>query len=204
MLRKSLITQAQISISTTCQVDSLLLEVFDELLGFVVLLLQGLVLRLRLLQVLVDRVAEGLRFDPVALQLQHPLLVLLDAGLQLALLLLPALLLPLHGRQLSRDGGRFVGTIVWKRLLPGARVHAAVLGANVSEIYLVFQLLDLGLSDCVFDLELLGAEMVEKEKRKRREERRGEERVVRSSNAWLHKLSLYCGSGAVDGDGGPR
>lgn len=117
VLRKSLITQAQISISATCQVDSLLLEVFDELLGFVVLLLQSLVLRLRLLQVLVDRVAEGLRFDPVALQLQHPLLVLLDAGLQLALLLLPALLLPLHGRQLSRDGGRVVGTMVFGSVL---------------------------------------------------------------------------------------
>lgn len=101
MLHKSLITQAQISIGATCQVDSLLLEVFDELLGFVVLLLQSLVLRLGLLQVFVDSVAEGLRFDPVALQLQHPLLVLLDAGLQLGLLLLPALLLPLHGCQLT-------------------------------------------------------------------------------------------------------
>lgn len=83
----------------TC--DSLLLEVLDELLGLVVLLLQRLVLRLRLLQVLVDGVAQRLRLDPVALQLQHPLLVLLDAGLQLALLLLPALLLPLHRRQLD-------------------------------------------------------------------------------------------------------
>lgn len=44
-------------------------------------------------------------------------------------------------------------------------------GANVSKIYLVFQLLDLGLSDCVFDLELLGAEMGEK--KKRGEEKRG-------------------------------
>lgn len=85
------------------QVHSLLLEVFDEFLGFVVLLLQSLVLRLGLLQVFVDRVAEGLSFDPVALQLQHPLLVLLDAGLELALLLLPALLLPLHRRQLKGD-----------------------------------------------------------------------------------------------------
>lgn len=89
------------------QVHSLLLEVFDEFLGFVVLLLQSLVLRLGLLQVLVDCVAEGLRFDPVALQLQHPLLVLLDAGLQLALLLLPALLLPLHRRQLEDDKNNF-------------------------------------------------------------------------------------------------
>lgn len=68
-----------------------------------------------------------------------------------------------------------------------APVHAATL-ANVSKIYLVFQLLDLGLGDRVFDLELLGAEMEENEKG-------GEERVVRSSNAWLHKLSLYCGYG---------
>ena len=83
-----------------CQ-HSLLLVVLDELLGLVVLLLQGLVLGLGLLQVLVDCVAEGLRLDPVALQLHHPLLVLLDAGLQLALLLLPALLLPLHRRQLG-------------------------------------------------------------------------------------------------------
>lgn len=77
-------------------VHSLLLEVFDELLGFVVLLLQSLVLGLGLLQVFIDGVAERLRLDPVALQLQHPFLVLLDAGLQLALLLLPALLFPLH------------------------------------------------------------------------------------------------------------
>lgn len=48
--------------------------------------------------------------------------------------------------------------------------------------YLVFELLDLGLSDCVFDLELLGAEEEERD-----------ERVVRPSNAWLHKLSRYCG-----------
>lgn len=107
MLHKSLITQPQISIRARRQVDSLLLEVFDEFLGFVVLLLQSLVLRLGLLQVFVDSVAEGLRFDPVALQLQHPLLVLLDAGLQLSLLLLPALLLPLHRRQLNRDEGDF-------------------------------------------------------------------------------------------------
>lgn len=78
------------------RVHSLLLEVFDELLGFVVLLLQSLVLGLGLLQVFIDGVAERLRLDPVALQLQHPFLVLLDAGLQLALLLLPALLFPLH------------------------------------------------------------------------------------------------------------
>lgn len=38
----------------------------------------------------------------------------------------------------------------------------------------------------MFDLELLGAETEKKERRR-------EERVVRSSNAWLHKLSLYCG-----------
>ena len=88
--------------SQLTQVHSLLLEVLDELLCFVVLLLQRPVLRLGLLQVLVDRVAQSLRLDPVALQLQHPLLVLLDAGLQLALLLLPALLLPLHRRQLDR------------------------------------------------------------------------------------------------------
>lgn len=85
--------------------DSLLLEVLDELLGLVVLFLQRLVLRLRLLQVLVDSVAQRLRLNPVALQLEHPLLVLLDAGLQLALLLLPALLLPLHRRQLGRGEG---------------------------------------------------------------------------------------------------
>lgn len=81
--------------------DSLLLEVLDELLCLVVLLLQRLVLRLRLLQVLVDSVAQRLRLDPVALQLKHPFLVLLDAGLQLALLLLPALLLPLYRSQLG-------------------------------------------------------------------------------------------------------
>lgn len=121
MLHKSLITPAQISIGATCQGDSLLLEVFDEFLGFVVLLLQSLVLGLRLLQVFVDGVAEGLRFDPVALQLQHPLLVLLDAGLQLSLLLLPALLLPLHRCQLSRDEGDSVRTIASKLLLPWPR-----------------------------------------------------------------------------------
>lgn len=87
---------SQIRRTALIQAHSLLLEVLDEFLGFVVLLLQGLVLGLGLLQVLIDGVAQGLRFDPVALQLQHPLLVLLDAGLQLALLLLPALLLPLH------------------------------------------------------------------------------------------------------------
>lgn len=118
MLHKSLITQPQISIRARRQVDSLLLEVFDEFLGFVVLLLQSLVLRLGLLQVFVDSVAEGLRFDPVALQLQHPLLVLLDAGLQLSLLLLPALLLPLHRRQLNRDEGDFGRTIASKLFLP--------------------------------------------------------------------------------------
>lgn len=168
MLHKSVVTQAQISIGATCQVDSLLLEVFDELLGFVVLLLQSLVLRLGLLQVFVDSVAEGLRLDPVALQLQHPLLVLLDAGLQLGLLLLPALLLPLHGCQLT------TATLLEQQFRSFSRqalVRAATPGANGSKIYLVFQLLDLGLSDCVFDLELLGAEMGEKKKRR-------EERVV--------------------------
>lgn len=57
---------------------------------------------------------------------------------------------------------------------------AATLGATDSKVYLAFELLDLGLSDCVFDLELLGAEKDGEKKR-----------AVRSSNAWLHKLSLY-------------
>lgn len=51
----------------------------------------------------------------------------------------------------------------------------------VPQIHLGFELLDLGLSDCVFDLELL-----------REEDKRRDERVVGSSGARLHKLSRYC------------
>lgn len=129
---------------------SLLLEVFDELLGFVVLLLQSLVLRLRLLQVLVDRVAERLRLDPVALQLQHPLLVLLDAGLQLALLLLPALLLPLHRRQLRADKNHFSGSletfngVILQRILP----HDKSLSGLIYKLLSSLQLCEKAVKNC--------------------------------------------------------
>lgn len=58
--------------------SSLLLVVLNEALGLAVLPLQGLVLGLGLLQVLVHSLAETLRLHPVALQLLHALLVLLQ------------------------------------------------------------------------------------------------------------------------------
>lgn len=81
----------------------------------------------------------------------------------------------------------------WERFAASAPVRAATL-ANVSKIYLVFQLLDLGLGDCVFDLELLGAEMEEKEKGG--EERRG----------WSDHQTHGCTSSpsTVDTEGGCR
>lgn len=102
--------------SHSSEPNSLLLEVFNQLLGLVVFLLQSLVLALGLLQVLVDRVAEGLRLDPVALQLHHPLLVVLYALPQLGFLLLPALLLLPHGLKLER-GDRHAGRGVQMRNL---------------------------------------------------------------------------------------
>lgn len=67
----------------------LLLEVLNQFLGLVVLLLQGLVLALGLLQVFIDSVTQGLRLDPVALKFHHPVLILLNVLLKLILLQFP-------------------------------------------------------------------------------------------------------------------
>lgn len=84
--------------------SSLLLVVLDEALGLAVLPLQGLILGLGLLQVLIHGLAETLRLHPVALQLLHALLVLLQRLLQLGLVQPPALLLLLSVVQLRTEG----------------------------------------------------------------------------------------------------
>ena len=86
----------------------LLLVLLDQAFGFAVLALQGLILRLRLLQVLVHRLAQALSLHPVALQLLHPLLVLLQGLLQLGLVHSPALLLLLRVMQLERQATRLI------------------------------------------------------------------------------------------------
>ncbi|KAG7227686.1 hypothetical protein INR49_029448, partial [Caranx melampygus] len=69
--------------------------------GFAVLALQGLILGLRLLQVLVDGLAQALSLHPVALQLLHALLVLVQGLFQLSFIHTPALLLLLRVVQLE-------------------------------------------------------------------------------------------------------
>ena len=85
---------------------SLLLVLLDEPLGLAVLALQGLVLGLRLLQVLIHRLAQVLCLHPVPLQLLHALLVLLHALLQLGLLGPPPCLLLLQALQLGGQQGQ--------------------------------------------------------------------------------------------------
>lgn len=140
---------------------SLLLVLFDEAFGFAVLALQRLILRLRLLQVFVHRLAQALSLHPIALQLLHPLLILSHRLLQLSPLHPPAQLILLSVSQLERDGE--IVTRVNKGCLKisykcslfwNLQFKASKQDDMHKRSYLPLELLDLSLGHSMFYLEL--------------------------------------------------
>lgn len=76
----------QTCLGSNCYLECLLLlKILDQLLCFVVLLFQGLILALSLFEMLIHSVAQRLGLDPVGFQLQHSLLILFNILLKLVL-----------------------------------------------------------------------------------------------------------------------
>lgn len=106
---------------------------------------------------LVHRLAQALSLHPVALQLLHPLLVLLQGLLQLGLVHTPALLLLLRVVQLEKTSEAFNPSVL---LRCPAGLGRTFIRYNhqilIEKSHLSFQLLDLSLGHGVLYLELHG------------------------------------------------